>query len=84
MQVEKKERLTEAESKVNNYATMCLVDLWKRTMEDCIEKVNAMFGLSIKVDFNKKLKEALESDVDRNGNFTDPKWNEGVQAGRVR
>lgn len=79
MQVEKKERLTEAESKVNNYATMCLVNLWKSTMEDCLEKVNAMFGLSVKVDFNEKLKEALENNVDGNGNITDPKWNEGVQ-----
>lgn len=60
---EKNERLTRAESSQNDYATECLVDLWKRTMNDTMEKVNKLFGLNISVDFNENLKKEMESDV---------------------
>lgn len=60
IQFEKNERLTRAESNVNDYATFCLVDLWKRTMDECLEKINNLFDLNVSVDYNEKLKEEVE------------------------
>ena len=81
MQFDKAERLTEAESKIGEYATICLVDLWKRTMTDCLEKVNAMFSLNIKVEYN----ELLKKEVDQYGNVSNTNigGNAGLQTGRV-
>ena len=62
IQFEKSERLTRTESGINDYATICLVDLWKRTLTATLEKVNKMFGLNISVDYNETLKEEMESD----------------------
>lgn len=62
---EKSERLNVAETSTNSYATECLVDLWKRTINSCLDKVNAMFGLSVTCDYNDALKEAMENDNDR-------------------
>ena len=61
---EKSERLITAESDSNDYATICLVDLWKRTMNATLEKVNTMFDLNVKVDYN----EAMIKEVKQNGN----------------
>ena len=81
MQFDKAERLTEAESKIGEYATICLVNLWKLTMENCLEKVNAMFGLNIKVEYNEK----LQKEVDSFGNvgLTNVGGNAGLQTGRA-
>lgn len=64
---EKNERLNMEESSVNDYATLCLVALWKRTISECLDKVNKMFGLSISVDYN----EDLLREVKQNGNGSD-------------
>ena len=64
---EKTERLNMAESEINDYATNCLVDLWKRTMNATMDKVNKLFGLNISVDYNKQLKK----EVEQNGNESD-------------
>ena len=78
---EKNERLTRAESSMNDYAVICLVDLWKRTMNDTLEKVNKLFGLDISVDYNEELLEEMsknEYDSQPNiGGFG------GLQTGRV-
>lgn len=65
---EKSERLNMAESSINDYATECLVDLWKRTINETLEKVNKMFGLSITCDYNDRLKEVIENGNDSVGN----------------
>lgn len=63
---EKSERLTTNESEVYTYANMCLADSWLRTLQETTAKVNQMFGLSIRVDFNPALKEVLDggSEID--------------------
>ena len=63
---EKSERLTTNESEVYTYANMCLSDSWLRTLQETVSKVNQMFGLSIRVDYNQALKEVLSggSEVD--------------------
>ena len=63
---EKNERLTTAEATTNDYATFCLADLWKRTINATLDKVNKMFGLNVSVDYNAKLLEVI-----RNGDFRD-------------
>ena len=65
---EKTERLNMAESEINSYATQCLVDLWKRTMNSTLDKVNKLFGLNVSVDYNKQLKEVSENGNDRSDN----------------
>ena len=72
IQFEKSERLTRTESGINDYATICLVDLWKRTMKESLDKVNKLFGLNVSVDYNEKLTEEMnqneysgESDTQR-------------------
>ena len=66
---EKNERLNMDESSINDYATRCLVDLWKRTINNTCEKVNAMFDLNISVDYNDSLREVIENG---NGSETQP------------
>lgn len=63
---EKGERLNVAESTINSYATECLMDLWKRTINQTLEKVNAMFGLNVSCDYNETLLEAMKSVSTRN------------------
>ena len=58
--LEKDERLNVAETTVNAYATECLIDLWKRTINATLEKVNAMFGLSVSCDYNDTLLEVIK------------------------
>lgn len=72
---EKTERLNMAESTVNQYATECLIDLWRRTINNCLDKVNAMFGLSVECVYNDSLEEVIES---ADGSETDPGRNGGV------
>lgn len=60
---EKKERLITGEVDSNQFATQCLSSLWLKTLNDTSKKVNAMFGLSIKWDYNPELKKQLESDT---------------------
>ena len=62
---EKNERLNMEESSVNDYATICLVDLWKRTLNATLAKANAMFGLNVSVDYNKALLQEVKK---ANGN----------------
>ena len=58
---EKGERLNMEESTRNDYATECLVALWRDTLRASLDKVNAMFDMSITVDYNKQLKEAFDN-----------------------
>lgn len=58
--LEKDERLNVAETTVNAYATECLIDLWKRTINATLDKVNAMFGLSVSCDYNDTLLEVIK------------------------
>ena len=62
---EKNERLTTNESSIYSYANMCLSDLWLRTLRETLGNVNKLFGLNITVDYNKALKEVLESGDER-------------------
>lgn len=70
---EKGERLNLEESTRNEYATECLIALWKRTINSTLDKVNNMFDLSITVDYNKELKEVYNdgqtgtTDLERDG-----------------
>ena len=70
---EKGERLNVAESTTNQYATECLVDLWKRTINETLSKVNSMFNLNVTCDYNTALREVLtnvnvgNSDIAGNG-----------------
>ena len=71
--LEKDERLNVAETTVNAYATECLIDLWKRTINATLEKVNAMFGLSVSCEYNDTLLEVIkrneyDSNPDAQGN----------------
>ena len=68
---EKGERLNMEESTRNDYATQCLPDLWKRTINATLKKVNKLFGLNVSVDYNKTLKEALESGSETYGRGND-------------
>ena len=61
IQFEKSERLTRSESAIDNYATQCLVALWKRTINASLEKVNSMFGLNVSVDYNETLLKELNA-----------------------
>lgn len=45
---DKKERLITAEIERNTGETMCLIDLWIYSINQCLTKVNKMFGLNIK------------------------------------
>ena len=63
---EKTERLNMAESTVNDYATECLINLWKRTINSSLDKVNSLFDLSVKCDYNEKLREVLNDGNERN------------------
>ena len=71
---EKGERLNVAESTSNMYATRCLPDLWKRTINATCKKVNKLFDLNISVDYNEELKEVLDNasafDAGRNGDLS--------------
>ena len=58
---EKGERLNMAESTINDYASVCLIDLWRRTINDTLGKVNRMFGLSVKCVYNPKLQEVTDN-----------------------
>ena len=69
---EKNERLTQSESTTGDYATQCLVDLWKRTINSTLEKVNAMFGLNVYVDYNETLLEVLRGGSETNNSGPEP------------
>ena len=64
IEFEKNERLTDEEASANDGATLCLIDLWRRTISDCLDKVNAMFGLNVSIDYNDKLLEVMERGYD--------------------
>jgi hypothetical protein len=51
---DKKERLITDEVNANNEETHALADLWLEQLKECCEKVNAMFGLDISVDWRYK------------------------------
>lgn len=53
---EKSERLTEAESKLNGYATVSKASMWLDQIRKGVEQTNKMFGLDISVDWRKELK----------------------------
>ena len=74
---EKGERLNVEESTIGEYATECLVDLWKRTINATLTKVNNMFGLNVTCDYNDRLKEVLNRGDER---YSDPARNGNVQA----
>ena len=65
---EKSERLTEAESKLNGYATNAKCALWLDEVKKCCERVNAMFGAELQaagldllsVDLRPEFKEILQ------------------------
>lgn len=61
---EKNERLNMDETSMNSYATICLVDLWRRTLTATLSKVNKMFGLNVSVKYNDELRKEVET----NGN----------------
>lgn len=58
---EKNERLNQMESSINDYSTICLVNLWKTTISNCLDKVNSMFDLNIKIKYNKAMEEVLKN-----------------------
>jgi hypothetical protein len=58
---EKNERLNQMESSINDYSTLCLVNLWKTTISNCLDKVNSMFDLNIKIKYNKAMEEVLKN-----------------------
>lgn len=51
---EKRERLITDEVNANNAETETLADLWLRTMQGDIKRVNKMFGLDLSVDYKYK------------------------------
>ena len=56
---EKKERLLTDEIATTRFATQALAELWLKTLNKTSEAANAMFGLSIKWDYNPALKEQI-------------------------
>jgi len=52
--VEKKERMIKDEVNANNQSTEVTSKLWLDHMNECLEKVNNMFGTNISVDFKFK------------------------------
>ena len=78
--LEKDERLNVAETTVNAYATECLVDLWKRTINATLEKVNKLFGLSVTCDYNPTLLEVIRRD---DVGTADPSGDAKLQTGLV-
>ena len=61
---EKKERLLTEEIVTTRFATQCLSSLWLKTLNDTSKKVNEMFSLKIKFDYNEELKEQIEERTD--------------------
>ena len=78
---EKTERLNVAESTVYDYGTECLIDLWKRTINSTMDKVNDMFGLNVRCDYNDALLEAMNNEY---GSKVDAQGDAGLQSGRAR
>lgn len=74
---EKKERLLVSEISSNRFATQCLSDLWLRTMNRTAEEVNKLFGLNLKFDYTKELKEQLDAQKEAEK----MKMNGGVEQG---
>lgn len=59
----KRERLVTDEVNVNNEETNALLMLWKDTMSQCFDKINAMFNTSIKVKVNENVIKRLKEEV---------------------
>lgn len=57
---DKKERLITDEVNANNVETLSKCSLWLEELQESIEKVNSMFGLSISVDWRYKSEEVQE------------------------
>lgn len=57
---EKRERLITDEVLSNNVETKCKAALWLETLQECVKKVNAMFGTSMSVDWRFKENRASE------------------------
>lgn len=57
---EKRERLITDEIQSNNVETKCKAALWLETLQECIKKVNAMFGTDISVDWRFEENRAAE------------------------
>lgn len=57
---EKKERLLTDEIATTQFATQALSSLWLQTLNATSERVNKMFGLSLKFGYNPDLEKAIE------------------------
>lgn len=53
--LEKRERLLTDEINANNQATKANAEIWLESMQDCCERVNSMFGLSLSVKFREEV-----------------------------
>ena len=60
---EKKERLITSEVELSNNNNKILIELWKDTINDGLEKVNKMFSTNISVSLNINSIEGSETDV---------------------
>ena len=62
---EKRERLITDEVNANNVETECLSDIWLENLQESFERVNAMFGLDLRVEKRYKTQtQAPESEVE--------------------
>lgn len=57
----KRERLITDEVQSNNVEVKCKAALWLETLQECVRKVNAMFGTQISVDWRFKEQSAVQS-----------------------
>lgn len=66
---QKKERMNVLEVTSNNEETKTVASLWLEVLQDCVKRVNDMFGLEISVDWRHHEKEVDENglNVERNG-----------------
>lgn len=65
---EKKERLVSGEVNSNMLESYTRVELWLDTLKKCCDKVNAMFGDIISVDWRIDPKEMVQGDVEGSDN----------------
>lgn len=65
---DKRERLVTSEVTANNTEVKSICSLWLDTMQECLERINKLFGLNVSVELNKEQEEAESAIIDPFGN----------------
>lgn len=77
----KREKLSTTESQMNNDALLPLVEDMLESRRQCIEKVNAMFGTEISVDFASSWEKLVEEIEAESNQLDGEEMNQGGESG---